>query len=240
LASPRFDVLTFRRLFVKIPHGLHSWSVTSRQASAIQRRLAVRVIREGDLSSARLAAGADLAFSENGSQCIAGVIVWDVRDGAIVEQHVVRRAVRFPYVPGLLSFREAPAILAALRRLRCEPDVFLFDGQGVAHPRRFGLASHLGVLIDRPSVGCAKRRLVGAGDDPEAAKGSTSLLCDGGECIGAIVRTRDHVKPIYVSIGHRISLATAVEVVLASCTRFRLPEPTRLADKLVARERSGR
>lgn len=184
-----------------------------------------------------LVAGADIAYSSNGTDCIAGCVVWDVRRAAVVEQQVVRRPVRFPYVPGLLTFREAPAILAALRKLRCEPNVFLFDGQGYAHPRRLGLASHIGLLIDRPSVGCAKSLLLGTFGLLHQQEGSTAPLHDRGQRIGMAVRTRENVKPMYVSVGHRISLEAAVRITLACCAGYRLPEPTRLADQLVNRER---
>ena len=225
---------------VKIPRALHSWSVTPRRAVAIQRELAGRIIRRGHLPVAgelRLLAGADVAFSPDMNECIAGVVVWEVQGGRLVEQHVIRRPVRFPYVPGLLSFREAPAVLAALRKLRCEPDAFLFDGQGLAHPRRFGLACHVGLLIDRPSVGCAKSLLVGKCMTPGVARGSRTRIEHDGECIGMAVRTRDNVKPVYVSIGHRLSLKAAVAAVLAGGGGYRIPEPTRLADRLVAREK---
>jgi deoxyribonuclease V len=149
------------------------------------------------------------------------------------------RPVRFPYVPGLLSFREAPALLAAIRRLKAEPDAFLFDGQGLAHPRRFGLACHVGLLIDRPSVGCAKSRLIGRHAEPDTHRGATAPLTDGEQRIGTVLRTRDGVKCVYVSIGHRVTLATAEQLVLACCTRYRLPEPTRLADLLVARAKAS-
>ncbi len=165
---------------------------------------------------------------------MAGVVVWDVEAQAVVEQHVVRRAVRFPYVPGLLSFREAPAILAVLKKLRCKPDAFLFDGQGFAHPRRFGLACHVGLLIDRPSLGCAKSLLIGTHRAPGVIRGSRSSIVHDGKCIGMAVRTRDRVKPIYVSVGHRLSLEASVEITLLAGNGYRLPEPTRLADKLVA------
>ena len=170
---------------------------------------------------------------------IAGLVVWDVKVKMVVEQHVVRRPVRFPYVPGLLSFREAPAILAVLRKMKSDPDAFLFDGQGLAHPRRFGLACHVGLLIDRPSLGCAKSLLIGTCDPPASSVGTTTPIRHHGECVGAVLRTRERVKPVYVSIGHRLSLTAAVRTVLAGCTRYRLPEPTRLADKLVAREKSS-
>jgi deoxyribonuclease V len=223
---------------VRIPKALHSWSVTPKQAVQIQRQLAGRVIIEGRVGSLRLAAGADLAFSPDKEECVAGIVVWDVKAGEVVEQHVVRQRVRFPYVPGLLSFREAPAIVAALRQLKREPDVFLFDGQGFAHPRRFGLACHMGLLIDRPSLGCAKSVLVGTCKTPGSTRGSVTSLEHDGECVGMAVRTRDRVKPVYVSAGHRLSLEASVEITLACSAGYRLPEPTRLADKLVARERA--
>lgn len=223
---------------MKIPRPLHSWSVTPRRAVAIQRELAGRVIRRGRVGNVRLLAGVDLAFSREREKCISGVVVWDVRAHKVVEQHVARLPVRFPYVPGLLSFREAPAILVVLRKLRCEPDAFLFDGQGYAHPRRLGLASHVGLLIDRPSVGCAKSLLVGTCRQPGSSKGSTAPITHDGERIGTVVRTRDSVKPVYVSVGHRLSLNAAVEIALAASAGFRIPEPTRLADRLVAREKT--
>ena len=222
---------------MKIPRVPHSWSVTPAQAVAIQRQLAARVVRRGRVPTPRLVAGADLAFSPDDADCIAGVVVWDVKHRAIVEQCIARRAVHFPYVPGLLTFREAPALLAALKQLRCEPDVFMFDGQGYAHPRRFGLACHMGVLLNRPSLGCAKTILVGNCAAPQQSKGSTSPLMHNGECVGLAVRTRDDVKPVYISVGHLLSLDAALKITLACCTAYRLPEPTRLADKLVARER---
>lgn len=184
-------------------------------------------------------AGVDLAFSQDQEQCIAGVVVWETKACQVVEQHVIRRPVRFPYVPGLLSFREAPAILSVLRKVRCEPDAFMFDGQGYAHPRRFGLASHVGLLIDRPSIGCAKSLLIGTCDMPGVRRGATSPMEHDGECIGMAVRTRDNVKPVYVSVGHRLSLEAVVDATLACSVGLRIPEPTRLADKLVSHERSG-
>ncbi len=224
---------------MKIPCVPHSWSVTPAEAIEIQRKLASSVVRRGRPPKLRLVAGADLAFSPDGATCIAGVVVWDVQRREIVEQRVARRMVSFPYVPGLLSFREAPALLAALKQLRCEPDAFMFDGQGYAHPRRFGLACHLGLLLDRPSLGCAKTILLGECEPPGPTRGSTSPLLHDGECIGMAVRTRDDVKPVYVSVGHRLSLDAAVQITLACCDGFRLPEPTRQADKLVARERTA-
>ena len=220
---------------MNLPAPLHRWNVTPTRARAIQIELAGRVSQKGSLGAARLVAGADLAFSADKSRCVAGVVVWDAAGEQIVEQQIAVRPVRFPYVPGLLSFREAPALLAAIRKLRTEPDVFIFDGQGRAHPRRFGLACHLGVLIDRPSIGCAKSRLIGRHDEPASHRGATAPLMDGPERIGTVLRTRDGVKCVYVSVGHRAEITSAVRLVLRCCTRYRLPEPTRLADQLVGR-----
>lgn len=225
---------------MKMPRALHSWNVSTTQAITIQRKLARRVVQRGRARKLRLVAGVDLAFATNRDEGIAGVVVWDVVAGEVVEQHVIRRPVGFPYIPGLLSFREAPAILAVLRKLRCEPDAFMFDGQGLAHPRRFGLACHVGVLIDRPSLGCAKSVLVGTYRTPALSRGSSTRLIAGGDCVGRAVRTRDNVKPVYVSVGHRLSLETAVEITLATGNGYRLPAPTRLADKLVARDKTRR
>ncbi|RJP35118.1 MAG: deoxyribonuclease V [Phycisphaerales bacterium] len=225
---------------MRIPPVPHRWNVTPKRAVAIQRRLAGDVVTQGSVPRLRLVAGADMAFSTDRATCIAGVVVWDVASRQVVEHCVVARPARFPYVPGLLSFREMPALLAALRGLQREPDVFLFDGQGLAHPRRLGLACHAGVLLDRPAIGCAKSRLVGEHAEPDPAAGSFERLLDGGDQIGAVLRTQDGIKPVFVSIGHRVSLAESIRIVLASVTRYRLPEPTRLADQLVARvRRSG-
>lgn len=222
---------------MRVPTPPHRWDVSPKRAIAIQRELSNRVVRKGTLRRLRIVAGADVAFVPELNQCVAGVVAWDVETQTIVEQHVVRRKVRFPYVSGLLSFREAPVVLAAIRKLRCVPDAFIFDGQGYAHPRRFGLACHVGVLIDRPSIGCAKSLLIGTYDEPGDERGGTSRLADKGEHIGFVVRTRARIKPVFVSIGHRVSVSNAVKVVLACCTQYRLPEPTRLADQLVSRAR---
>ncbi len=222
---------------MKLPKLLHRWTVSPKRAISLQRELAVRVVRRGSLDRVRLVAGADMAFTSDLNRCVAGVVVWDIERGAPVEQQIAVRPLKFPYVPGLLSFREAPAVLAAIRKLRLEPDAFMFDGHGLAHPRRFGLACHVGVLIDRPSVGCAKSRLLGQHEEPVPHRGATSPLADGRERIGTVLRTRDRVKCVYVSVGHRTTLESAVRLVLRCGGGFRLPEPTRLADRLVARAR---
>ena len=220
---------------MKFPRVPHSWNVIPRRAVRIQRDLAGRVIRTGRIPTPTLIAGADLAFVAESEECIAGVVVWHVTERRIVEERVVRRPTRFPYIPGLLSFREAPALAAVFRKLRSEPDAFMFDGQGYAHPRRFGLACHMGVLLDRPALGCAKSVLVGDFDLLGKAQWSTAPLIHHGEQVGLAVRTRAGVKPVFVSVGHRMSLRSAVALTRMCTTRYRIPEPTRLADALVAR-----
>jgi deoxyribonuclease V len=222
---------------MKIPSTPHRWHVTPRRAVAIQRELAGRVRAVKPRRAIRLVAGLDSAFSRDGRHCIGGVVLWDLARQEVVEQRVALRAARFPYVPGLLSFREAPALLAALRALRTAPDALMCDGQGVAHPRRFGIACHLGVIVGLPTIGCAKSRLIGEYVEPGRRRGARSPLREGGERLGTVLRTREKVKPVFVSVGHRIDLATAEQIVLESAIRYRLPEPTRLADRLVAARR---
>jgi len=222
---------------MRVPKAPHSWRVSPTRAVQIQRELADRVRIEPLASQCNYVAGTDLAFDKGGSDCIAGVVLWDVKHNQVVEQHVIRRKVGFPYVPGLLSFREAPAILAVLRKLRCAPDVVMCDGHGLAHPRRFGIACHVGVIIDRPTIGCAKSRLTGVHREPGMRRGCRTTLYDRGDRIGAVLRTRDNVRSVYVSVGHRVDLANATRLVLACSKGRRLPEPTRLADKLVATEK---
>lgn len=206
-------------------------------AIRLQTRLAPLVRAEPLTWPVRLVAGADLAFSPDGIRCLAGLVLFDLEARAVVEESLAWRPVRFPYVPGLLSFREIPAVLAAARKLNTVPDLFMFDGQGYAHPRRIGLASHAGLILDMPTIGAAKSRLIGRHEDPPQAPGSRAPLMDRGEEVGAVLRTRAGVRPIFVSVGHRITLNEAVAVTLACVTRYRLPEPTRLAHQLVTRNR---
>jgi deoxyribonuclease V len=216
----------------------HNWAVSPQQAVAIQKDLASAVVRQRtDQRPMRLIAGVDAAFSPDGRRCLAGVVLWDGEGQAVVEQQLASRRLFFPYIPGLLTLREAPAILAALRKLRHTPDVLLCDGQGIAHPRRLGIACHLGLVTGLPAIGCAKSRLIGAHEEPARQKGSIVPLFDNEERIGSVVRTRDGVRPVYVSIGHRIDLSTAEQLVLSCAIRFRLPEPIRLADQLVGAAR---
>lgn len=217
----------------------HSWHVSPSRAVEIQRQLAERVSVEPSSASFRLVAGGDAAFTRDATHCLAAVVVWDAATKAVVETRWAIRPVRFPYIPGLLSFREAPALLAAFRKLRRQPDAVLCDGQGRAHPRRCGLASHLGLLLNIPTAGCGKSRLIGTHTPPARRRGSRTPLIDRDETVGMVLRTRTGVQPVYVSIGHRLSLEQAVELVLACGNGLRLPEPTRLADQLAARIKRG-
>jgi len=182
---------------------------------------------------------ADVSFNRRGTLLYAAVVVVRASDFAVLDQAAVEHPAAFPYVPGLLSFREAPAVLAAFERLRVRPEVLLCDGQGIAHPRRFGLACHLGVWLELPAVGCAKSRLCGEHGPLAVDRGACTPLIDQGRTIGAVVRTRRGVKPLYVSAGHLCDLETAVQLVLATTPRFRLPVPARLAHQLVNRLRSS-
>lgn len=213
---------------------LHAWDVTPDEARAIQERLRARVELTDHIGRIRTVAGADAAFDSGRGRAIAGVVLFRFHEMVEIERAWAEAPLNFPYVPGLLSFREAPALLAALKKLRQNADVLFFDGQGYAHPRRFGIACHLGVLLDRPAIGCAKSRLIGTHDEPGRSAGSWTELRDGGEVIGAVLRTRSGVRPIYVSAGHRISLERAVELTLAVTGRFRIPLPTRAADRWAA------
>lgn len=207
---------------------------TPAEAIALQKELARRV-RRAPLAAGRLrrVGGCDVAVA--GDRLCAVWLVFSLPALEILDRAEAVVPARFPYVPGLLSFRELPALLEAFARLRVRPEAILCDGQGIAHPRRFGLACHLGVLLDLPSVGCAKSRLVGEHDEPGRERGARAPLRDGRETIGAVLRTRDGVRPLYVSIGHRVTLADAVRLVLRCGAGFRLPEPTRRADQEVGR-----
>lgn len=213
------------------------WNLTPREAIKEQQRLRERVVLEDDFKHVRRVAGTDLAFDPATNIAFAGVIVYRFPEMQEVERRMARRKLRFPYVPGLLSFREGPALLAVFARLRSEPDLILIDGHGRAHPRLFGIASHIGVLLDKPTIGCAKSLLVGEHDDLGKSAGSTMPLWFKGERVGEVLRTRNKVKPIYVTTGHRVSLDSAVELVKACLDGFRIPRPTREADHYVRKVR---
>ena len=213
----------------------HSWKITTQQAKQLQTELRAQVTQEDDLDSIVKVAGVDVGFESGNTVARAAIAVLHYPELTTLETKVARRKVYFPYVPGYLSFREIPSILAALAKVKHLPDLILCDGQGYAHPRRFGLACHLGVITHIPTIGVAKSRLVGTHDEVPNRKGAWKPLLDNGETIGAALRTRQGTKPLYVSVGHRVGLTTAVKIVLACCPKYRLPETTRVAHALASR-----
>jgi len=221
---------------------LHSWNLSYSRARDLQADLACKVQFTSLKRSPKLIAGIDCAFSRDGERILAVVVVLRLPDFELVETVNSTRKVTFPYIPGLLSFREAPVCIAAVDKLQSEPDVFIIDGQGIAHPRRLGLAAHLGLFLDQPTIGCAKSRLTGTYEEPPLEKGAYSLLKDEkgkqntqSEIIGAVVRTRINVKPVFVSVGNKCLLADAIKITLACAVKYRLPEPTRLAHQTVSK-----
>ena len=216
------------------PTFTHAWDVSPADAREIQRQLRRRVLVEPLDRPPEIVAGVDV--SVKGGQARAAVVLFSCPDLIPFQATTAEMAASFPYVPGLLAFREGPVVLAALEQLEDRPDVLMFDAQGLAHPRRMGLATHLGVLLDVPAVGCAKSRLWGEHEEPGEEKGCWAPLMDGDEVIGAVVRTRDRVNPVFVSIGHRVDLETAVSLVLCCATKYRLPEPTRWAHRVAGGE----
>jgi len=211
-----------------VPRRRFRTGLTPREAVALQRRMGALVERRDRVGRVRYVAGVDSSF--RGALARSAVVVLDARTLAPVEVRTHEMPVPFPYVPGLLSFREIPVLLKALRKLKIRPDLIVVDGHGIAHPRRFGIASHLGVVLDVPTIGCAKSLFVGGHDEPGETRGSCMPLVHDGERVGAAVRTQDGVRIVYASIGHRVSLRTAIRWILRTSTRYRLPEPTRVAD----------
>ena len=207
--------------------ALHSWDVTPEEARRIQNGLRTQVIRADRFGRINTVAGVDIGLKKDIAR--ASVVVLSFPELQVVDSVVTESPVRFSYIPGLLSFREIPPLLTAFTQLQTEPDLVIVDGQGIAHPRRFGLASHLGLILDKPTIGCAKSRLCGQYEEPESEQGSYTYLMDKGEVIGVVVRTRKNVQVVYISIGHRISLDSARTLTLACCRGYRLPETTRYA-----------
>ncbi len=241
---------------------LHNWNLSYSQAIALQKQLAEQVQQIELKTRPKTIAGLDCALSPDKKRIIAVAVVlaipqairglWEtteqtdatLRSSAssirstsfeVIETATASQQLTFPYIPGLLSFRESPVCLDAVQKLKKEPDAFVIDGQGIAHPRRFGLAAHLGLFFDKPTVGCAKSRLTGTFEEPAPEKGAYSPLKDNEEVIGAVVRTRTSVKPIFVSVGNKCRLKDAIEITLACTTKYRLPEPTRIAHQLVSK-----
>ncbi|MBK7135161.1 MAG: deoxyribonuclease V [Rhodocyclales bacterium] len=215
-------------------HQRHAWDLTPKEAMAVQSRLAAEIVCRDDFGPVARVAGVDVGFEGNGATTRAAVTVLAFPSLQLETSAIARLPTRFPYVPGLLSFREIPAVLAAMERLNVRPDLLLCDGQGIAHPRRFGIASHLGLLLDIPAIGVAKTRLIGRHDEVPDERGAWVPLKAGSETIGAVLRTRRGVKPLYVSPGHRIGLESSIAWVMACLTRYRLPETTRWAHRLAS------
>jgi len=213
----------------------HDWNLTTSEAKVIQEELQKEVITEDKFKEpVKYVAGVDMGFEADGTISRAAVAVLSFPDLQLQEQSIAKRPTTFPYIPGFLSFREIPAVLDALEKINTVPDIILCDGQGLAHPRRLGIACHLGVILDMPSIGVAKSWLIGDYKEVSQEKGSWQPLIHNDETIGAVLRTRSNVKPLYVSSGHRISLPTAIDYVLRCSPKYRLPETTRIADKLAS------
>ncbi len=219
--------------------NLHPWDLTPETAVELQRQLRSQVRLQAPASPVRTVAGADISFNKFEETIYVGIVVVRLSDLATVEQIGVVSTTTFPYVPGLLSFREAPAVLEAWKLLRDQPDAVMFDGQGIAHPRRLGIASHTGLWLELPTFGCAKSVLVGRYEEPRPERGARSPMLDRGEIVGAALRTKDRVNPIYVSPGHLMDLDTAVGLTLRCDGGYRQPEPTRRAHLLVNALRRG-
>lgn len=217
----------------------HKWNLSEMEAIELQQKLAQKVIKEDRIDPILHVAGIDVAYSKNNDTLIAAIVILELASLKVVESVVFEDTVRFPYIPGLFSFRELPPIIKAFEEIKTVPQLIVCDGQGIAHPRRFGLACHLGILYDIPTIGCGKTRLIGHFEEPDPHRGAYSPLFDKSEIIGNVLRTQNNINPIFVSIGHRISLTTACELILKLSPNFRLPETTRQADQLVKKSMSN-
>jgi deoxyribonuclease V len=217
---------------------LHDWTLSPTEAVSLQRQLAAGVVVQDQPGPVRTVAGLDAGYRDG--LTTATVALMRYPELELLETHRLQQPTDFPYVPGLLSFREVPALLRVMERLSLRPDLVLCDGQGLAHPRRLGLACHLGLWLDLPTVGVAKSRLVGQYEEPGLERGATSPLVYKGDTVGAVLRTRSKVRPVFVSVGHRVCLKTAIEMVLSCAPRYRLCEPIRIADRLTRGADRGR
>ena len=214
---------------------VHDWELDYSQARQLQLELSGRIALTAIRGKPKTVAGMDCAFSKDMKRICAAVLVFRFPEMEVIEKQSAAMEVTFAYVPGLLSFREGPVCVRAAEKLEITPDVFLVDGQGIAHPRGLGLASHLGLFFNKPTIGCAKSRLTGKHEEPEKEKGSSSELTYKGKTIGSVLRTRTNVKPLFVSAGHKCTLNDAIDITLACTTKYRLPEPTRLAHQEVTK-----
>ncbi|MGB6370860.1 MAG: deoxyribonuclease V [Atribacterota bacterium] len=217
--------------------NLHSWEVNPQEAIKIQKDLKSNISLKKSFSKIDKVAGADVSYYKN--KMIAGVIVFEFPNLKIIERQFFVSPVNFPYIPGLLTFREGPSLLAAFKKIKNEPDIILFDGQGIAHPRRMGIATHLGLFLNKPTIGCAKSRLSGEYTSVGEEKGDYALLKEGKEVLGAVLRTRKRVKPIFVSPGHKIDLSNSIEIVLKCTEKYKLPIPVREAHLFVNQIRNN-
>ena len=213
----------------------HDWQISIDQAREIQNELASRIEYTKIPSSISQVAGFDVSYQKEQNIQIAGMVVLDYPSLALLASYTTKARISFPYVPGFLSFREAPALLKLISKHARQVDLFIFDGHGRAHPRGLGIASHIGVITGKPSIGCAKKRLVGEFAMPENHKGAVSQLKYRGKIVGSVLRTRQNVKPVFVSVGNRVRLPEAVEFILSCTPKYRLPEPTRLAHLCVTK-----
>ena len=221
---------------------LHPWNVNYKEAVEIQKRLKKQIILKNSFKNlnGKLIAGADVSYDKEIDRFYAGVVVFELQTMQKIEEVTASGKVSFPYIPGLLSFRESPILLRAFSKVKKTPDIIILDAQGIAHPRGIGLASHIGLLLNKPSIGCAKTRLIGEYNNVGKEAGYYSQLTIKGKAVGVVLRTRKNVKPVFVSPGHKIDLATSIDLVLKSCRGYKLPEPTRQAHNLVTKVRKGK
>lgn len=210
-------------------HQLHSWQINIAQAQQIQQELATKVSKKSEVTKPHFIAGVDISAPNLTGNARAAAVILSYPELKVIEVKTAEGKLNFPYIPGLLSFRESPLVVAACEKLSTTPDLLLVDGQGIAHPRRFGLASHLGLLFDIPTIGCAKSRLCGIHTPLSNEVGAYTELIDNGEVIGVVLRTKAEANPLYISIGHKIDLPTAIHWVMKCCRNHRIPEPSRLA-----------
>jgi deoxyribonuclease V len=211
---------------------LHSWNVSVEEAIQIQENLRGRIILKTNFSRVRTIGGGDVAYSKKRNLFFGAIVVLSFPQMETLDVAKAYGLVRFPYIPGLFSFREGPILIKTFQRLKTRPDMMLYDGQGIAHPRGFGLASHMGLWLDVPSIGCAKTPLVNGFTSPGSSRGSCELIRRKGKEVGFVLRTKDNVKPLFVSPGHRVDLATSIQIILKCCQGFRIPEPLRRAHQV--------
>lgn len=216
---------------------LHSWDVNPKEATKIQESLKEHILLKKTLKKVETIGGGDVAYSKTGVHLFGAIVILSFPNLVTIDMAVAEGKVSFPYIPSLLSFREGPILLKTFSQLRIKPDVMFFDGHGLAHPRRFGLASHLGLWLNLPSIGCAKNPLSIRYPIPKSLKGSYEIIQKEGKAIGVVLRTKDNVKPLFVSPGHLIDLFTSIQLVLACCRGFRIPEPLRMAHQLSCQHR---